>query len=340
MKKFLSLFLLTIIVPVILTGCGKEIGITNINNHPDVNEYFPIAENLYWEYEGIGNEYAGGRVDTEFISNNRVQFSRDNIGTVVAEVFEIDDEGIKLINSFLESYFRISYLDKEPAEETYLLKAPVVNGNKWRDGEIEWVIESVDEKIKVPVGEFACVKVVGRAEDMVIERYFAKGVGLVKQKYVVNKDFIVEENLAKFGNAEKDNCLPEKQLEIYYPSENADKLVKDVVIEKFRTNETLAEKITARLKDKKVLGKNVKLLNVTRVINMDKGEEILRLNFSRELVTEMNAGSGYEALLIDSIVNTYGKNFGVDGVIINVEGKGYESGHFAFERDEVIKVSE
>lgn len=252
---------------------------------------------------------------------------------MTAKVFEVSNEGVKLINSIEESYYRINYLAEEPTREEYYLKSPIEEGNSWQDGSIVWTIESLNEKVKVPAGEFTCVKVVGRAGEFVLERYFAKGVGLVKQKFV-SDNMTVEDNLSKFGNAEEDNCLPAKELAVYYPSKNVDKLLEDRVVEKFKTGETLVEKITELLKDKKyrVLSKN------TRLLEMKKEEGILRLNFSKELITEMNAGSGYEALLIDSIVNTYGHNFGAEGVILNVEGKGYESGHFLFGKDEVLKV--
>lgn len=325
MKKFICRAAIFLLLMVIFTGCtGKEL---------KVSDYFPVDENLYWEYEGEGNEFAGGRVDTEFIEGNRVQLAQNNGGTVVAKIFEVSDEGVKLINSIEESYYRINYLGKKPSFERYFLKSPLKKKASWKDGDTVWTVESLSEKIKVPAGEFTCIKVVGRGEEFTIERYFSKGVGLVKQKFIQG-DTVVEENLSKFGDAGKDNRLPEKELVIYYPSKNVDELLEDKVVEKFKTGETLSGRITELLKDEKyrVLSKNARLLDVNR------GESILRLNFSKELITEMNAGSGYEALLLKSIVNTYGKNFGVEGVILNVEGKGYESGHFVFGKDEVLKV--
>lgn len=338
MKKTFLIVAMLLVLSVVFTGCAKKNqiggdGDGKTKKEMKVTDYFPVAENLYWEYEGIGNEFAGGRVDTEFIEGNKVQLSQNNGGTVVAKVFEVSDEGIKLINSIEESYFRINYLKKEPSQEEYFLKSPLKENNSWQDKDTTWTIGSLDEKVRVPAGEFTCIKVVGKSGDSTVERYFAKGVGLVKQKFIQG-DMVVEENLSKFGDAEKDNSLPEKELAIYYPSKNVDELLEDRVVEKFKTGETLAERITELLKEEKyrVLSENAKLLDVK------KEDGVLRLNFSKELISGMNAGSGYEALLIDSIVNTYGKNFEAEGVILNVEGKGYESGHFVFGKDEVLKV--
>jgi len=338
LKKIFLVITTILVLSLFFAGCTTKKNQSTVDEMTKeeikVTDYFPVSENLYWEYEGIGNEFAGGRVDVEFIEGNRVQFSHDNGGTVVAEVFEVSNEGVKVINSIEESYYRINYLAEEPTYEEYYLKSPLKEKVSWQDGSIVWTIESLNEKVEVPAGKFICIKVVGKSKDFVLERYFAKGVGLVKQRFV-SDNMTVEDNLSKFGDAEKDNCLPAKELTIYYPSENADKMLEDRVVEKFKTGETLAERITEILKDEKyrVLSKNTQLLDIKRE------ESVLRLNFSKELITEMNAGSGYEALLIDSIVNTYGYNFGVEGVILNAEGKGYESGHFVFGKDEVLKVN-
>ncbi|MGB9976978.1 GerMN domain-containing protein [Thermovenabulum sp.] len=338
MRKLSYLFIFLLIFTLSFSGCAKKSQPPKENPPVEelkISDYYPIAANLYWMYEGVGNEYAGGRVDTEFIDKNRVQLSKDNGGTVVAMVFEVNEDGVKLIFSKEESYYRINYLNETPNQEKFYLKAPLKVGTSWQDGETTWTIESLDEKIKVPAGEYTCIKVVGKSKDSTLERYFAKGVGLVKQKFIAGET-VVEDNLSKFGDAEKDNNLPKKDLVIFYPSSNIDKLLKDQVTESFKTGESLADKITNILKQEKyrVLSKDVRLLD------LERKDTVLRLNFSRDLISGMNAGSSYEALILDSIVNTYGNNFGVVGVIINIEGKGYESGHFAFGKDEVLKVKQ
>ena len=298
-----------------------------------VSDYFPAAPNFYWEYEGVGNEFAGGRVDTEFIKDNKVQLSQQNGGTTLAKVFVVEKEGVKIVFTKEESYWRINYLNEPANRDEYYLKAPLKVGTSWQAGDTTWTIESLGEKVKVPAGEFECIKVVGKSKNSSIERYFAKGVGLIKQRFIAGET-VIEDNLKKYGDGTKDGNLPAKTLTIYYPSANVDKLLSEERTEKFKTGEELAFKLTEILKEAKykVLGTNVKLLNYVRT------DQSLRLNFSRELISELNAGSAFEGLKIDSIVNTFGRAFGVPGVIINVEGKGYESGHFAFEVDEILKV--
>ncbi|GAV22406.1 GerMN domain-containing protein [Carboxydothermus pertinax] len=343
MKKVLIMGMVMISLLLGVNACTKKETATPQIIKPEekptieakISDYFPVKPNWYWEYEGIGNEFAGGRVDTEFIKDRRVQLLQQNGGTDTAKIFEVSEDGVKLVFTEEESYWRINYLGISPKKkmEEYYLKAPLKVGTTWTVGDTTWTIENLKEKVQVPAGEFTCIKVVGKSKDSTIERYFAKGVGLVKQRFIFG-NAVVEDNLKKYGDGEKDGNLPAKTLIINYPSPNLDKLLSEERTEKFKTGEELAEKITAILKEDKykVLGPNVKLLSYVRT------NQNLRLNFSKELISELNAGSSFEALKIDSIVNTFGRNFGVKGVIINVEGKGYESGHFAFGKDEVLKV--
>ena len=52
----------------------------------------------------------------------------------------------------------------------------------------------------------------------------------------------------------------------------------------------------------------------------------------------MNAGSSFEDMLLRCITNTFGLYYQKDNVIITIEGKPYESGHFKLEPGESYKV--
>lgn len=62
------------------------------------------------------------------------------------------------------------------------------------------------------------------------------------------------------------------------------------------------------------------------------------VDFSRDLVEEMNAGSGTEMLILQAIVNTIGEYYGVEEVVLTVEGNPYESGHILMEEDQAFEV--
>ena len=66
----------------------------------------------------------------------------------------------------------------------------------------------------------------------------------------------------------------------------------------------------------------------------------MRVDFSNELLTDMNAGSSIEMEILKSIVNTIGNYYGVDKVYISTEGTPYSSGHFGIREDEYFTVDE
>lgn len=75
-------------------------------------------------------------------------------------------------------------------------------------------------------------------------------------------------------------------------------------------------------------------------VKLDRGNRIVRVDFSKELLTELNAGSAMEMEMIKSIVNTLGNYYGVEKVYISTEGTPYSSGHFAIREDEYFTVDE
>jgi hypothetical protein len=52
----------------------------------------------------------------------------------------------------------------------------------------------------------------------------------------------------------------------------------------------------------------------------------------------MNAGSGYEAMVLQCVANTFGSYYNKDKVILTVEGALYESGHIKLAKGEYLEV--
>ena len=53
----------------------------------------------------------------------------------------------------------------------------------------------------------------------------------------------------------------------------------------------------------------------------------------------MNAGAGYEGLILQSLANTIGDYYGVSKVMLTIDGKTYESGHIVLEKFEALEVN-
>ncbi len=73
-------------------------------------------------------------------------------------------------------------------------------------------------------------------------------------------------------------------------------------------------------------------------VHLQPDREVVAIDLSSSFVTDMNAGSGFEAALIQSIVNTVGRAYGVSKVVITLDGRLYESGHIALRPGETFTV--
>lgn len=75
-------------------------------------------------------------------------------------------------------------------------------------------------------------------------------------------------------------------------------------------------------------------------VHLQQDRGIVAIDFTRSLVTDMNAGSGFEAALVRSIVNTVGHAYDVPNVLITLDGDPYESGHIALAPGESFTVDD
>ena len=93
---FLSVFLFTSCqIPIaVIPGTDETETITDIeieNNKPETlkaEDFMPIRENVRYEYEGEGNEFAFYDMYIDFTSGNMVQQRIDNGGTEIVKVFK------------------------------------------------------------------------------------------------------------------------------------------------------------------------------------------------------------------------------------------------------------
>jgi spore germination protein GerM len=83
----------------------------------------------------------------------------------------------------------------------------------------------------------------------------------------------------------------------------------------------------------KVLGPNVKI----KSLYLNKDNRVY-VDFTKELVSEMNAGSGFESMILQCITNTLGAYYGADKVYITIEGIPYSSGHIMMKKGEAFTV--
>jgi hypothetical protein len=340
MKKLIILFLVPMLI---LTSCSKKTqnNTNNTNNNTNnnkpevltIDEIYPFSENTKYVYEGQGNEYASYTVYTDYIRGSRVQTRTNNGGTEVVKVMEKSNGELRELLSRGETYFRYDFTGTDKTGGEILLKEPLEKGKSWagRDNSTR-TITNTNVQVETPFSKFNTIEITTTRNGTTTTEYYAKGVGLVKtiskgEGYEVSSTLSKVEKSAPFVQS----------VRVFYPStDEMYLLAKDVEIS-FNTNEDVRdviEKTIKSVKEYRLMSDNAKINSIV----YEEAKNAVRIDFSKEFVSEMNAGSGFEAMILQSVTNTAGVYYGVEDVYITVDKKAYESGHILLKTDEPLKV--
>ena len=353
-----KLFLLIISVMIIsLVACGPNLpNVENDsakNNDEDIVEneeggikeelltiadYYPFKVDQIMDYEGIGNEFAEKTSFVEFVKNNRMQMKIMNPGTTFVKVIEYKNGALIEVFSEGEFYHIENMLNSSSNSNNIILQEPLEVGTTWTTEEgFTNKITSIDKEIETPSGAYKALEVTTELEDGGVQKdYYAKGLGLVANIYV-DGDFEVKTLLKETRNDKLDIDIVS-----YYPNSKDTEIVTESVKQniKFGTNDII-EDILEKIMKEPPSDELIPLISeATKInnINLDRSTWTLEIDFSEELLTEMNAGSSFEMEILKSIVNTLGEFYDVDKVYITIEGEPYESGHFGISSEEFFKV--
>lgn len=305
---------------------------------PAIADYYPFRENTEYIYTGEGNEYASYNLYTDYIADNRAQFRIITGGSEIVKVLENTNGSLILHLSRGETYFRENFIDKTDGNDEILLKEPLVKGTEWTlsDNRRRY-ISNTNIEVDTPYGRLRTIEVITEKNNTTERNidYYAKGIGLVKTIYASDANAVTSE----LSKIKEDTPFLQTVL-FYFP--NFDKnLIKTAEKEiSFQTNDITRLKLQeafnefSREEYEPLISANTRI-NSLYLIN----DEVVSVDFSKEFVTEMNSGSAFEEMILQCITNTLGNYYGVGQVIITVEGKPYESGHFVMEKGETFKVN-
>jgi hypothetical protein len=309
----------------------------NSNTKFTISDYYPFKENTKYTYEGKGNEYAAYTSFVDYIKDSRIQLRVNNGGTEVIKVLENKNGELKQLLSREESYYREDLTSKSDEKSTQiLLKEPLAKGTSWTlaDGSKRY-ISNIDSAITTPSGSYKALEVTTEYKDSKTLDYYALNVGLVKTIFKSN-DMEVTSSLSKIESKAK----LVQSVKFYYPNINDGKLYyikKDL---SFNTNDMT--KLTFQKVFKESPSKNLGVLlgPNAKINSLYLGKDnMVYVDFSKELVTEMNAGAEFEAMILQSITNTLGEYYGVTKVYITVENSPYSSGHILKKKGEYFTVN-
>jgi hypothetical protein len=167
----------------------------------DISKYMPMKVGYIWEYEGEGNEYASYTLRVEFQEKNKVQLTRDNGGTVIADIYEVREDSIVHVYQAGESYDHTNLLKQLNNYEDTIIKLPIQVGNKWVSEENSYEIIDTKATITVPYGTFKDCTVIKRTYKDGSEDYlhYKEVIGLLQSEFR-SGDFKVFSRLKNFSN--------------------------------------------------------------------------------------------------------------------------------------------
>lgn len=308
----------------------------------NLRSYYPIKENIKHIYKGTGNEFASFNVQTLYTKENKVQNRFDNGGTVAMEVIEVKDDAVTKLISREEVYYRENFLSdsvlksRDKKKDEILLKAPLKKGNTWtlNDGR-KRTITNISSNVKTPLKTYKAIEVTtqGKGKDKTIE-YYAENVGLVKTVFI-SDGMEVKSEL----KAIEENATLTQNIKFFYPNIDSTKLYYKEKSVDFKTNDITRQTLQKVYKDilkdtgTTVLTKNTKINYL--YLNRDG---MVYIDLSKDFLKEMNAGSSYEGMILQSIAATFGDYYGANKVVLTIDGGDYESGHIVLGKGDYLEV--
>ena len=296
-----------------------------------------MKENTRYVYEGTGNEYAPYNVMIDYVKEGKIQQRSDNGGTMMVNIVELTNG--KLIRTYSrgEAYYRENLLESESGEEEILLMEPLKEGTAWelKDARVRTITNTAAD-VSTPYGNYKAIEVTTKGPHGQTMDYYVKDIGLVKT-ISKSEGMEVSSSLSKI----EENAPFVQTTPFFYPNIDDDRLYYTNKAFYFHTNDITKNALEKAYKENvpssknlnPVFSKNTKINSL--YLNNDGN---LYLDLNQAFLTEMNAGSGIEAMILQSIVNTFGHYYGVEKVYLTIENEPYSSGHFSMDKGEFFHV--
>ena len=331
-KKYLCLFVV-ILFPVLLFGCrgekekGREI--------ETLKDYYPFHENLKKVYEGVGSELSNYVTFIEYTEENKAQIKVFNPATVMVKVVEYENGQLRETYRQEEFYHIEHKLQAHNILDNLLLKEPLKVGNSWSTPDrYKRTITGIDVDITTPYKKFKAIEVTTEyGENRRQLDYYVKDIGHVATIYI-DGDMEIKSLLKDMARE------PYKfNMKFYYPTLDMEVVYVERQVD-FNTNWDIKNIFETYMKKPEYTGllplleEGVKINSIT----YDKADGLIRIDFSKGLLSSMEREGFNEILGLKSIVNTIGSYYNVKKVYLSVEGKPYSSKLFTLEEDEFFNV--
>ena len=330
MKKLLPKLCLFLLPFLLLCGCdtGEEI------DEPGAAaaDYVSFEGNTRYVYEGDGNEYASFDIYVDFMSESRIQQRVESPGTVVLRVLEALGDRLVMVRSAAEVYHRDNMLTYPSQNEEVLIAEPIELGTTWAlaDGRTR-SITNLSVPVRTPAGNYDAREVTKVGTGGTPVEYYAKGVGMVKSVFR-NDAYEVSSTLSEIRR----DAAYTQNITFYLPDEEGNITSTDREVT-FRTNDVTADVLAEAYKSVAEEAAGRVLTTNTRINSLYlRDDNVAVIDVSEEILTEMNAGAGFERAILQSLANTLGAYYLTDRVQLTVNGAPYESGHIRLGEGEYL----
>ena len=293
--------------------------IADLPQKPSVSldAYVPVIKDTIWTYESK-EKYKSLSNWVEFINDDVMQIkiaSGDKSYTkvyveeedAIYEVASIEDEAIKENHTTLRQY------------KNTILKLPLIVGNSWvlSDGAIR-TITQVDKNYDTPLGKQKGIEITTLHDDYKVIEVYAEKVGLIYVKYETDNS-VEEFELDKIEN----NTAQEEKLALYIAKKDTGALERVEEKVAIMTNEEPKHFLTDMLK--KVVGSEF-ITTLSNSVTIEKifkdDENCLYVELSGEFI-DVNYNAREQKGVLMSLVQTLGRYYNADYVVLNIEGEAY-----------------
>lgn len=319
----------------------------------NLEQWLPKLENVVLEYQGGGFEGDGFTRTPQFVLEDTYQFVTSSTATTAANIYEYREDSVVSIFSRMETYFRENFMDtgypSEIDEESILLQLPIEVGNTWED--IDGTVSEITDS-HVPIetenaGTFEAIEVTRTSEEgeSVSKSYYAEGIGLIRSESNTENTDKDTEHLTVSTLSSIHEEEPEYITTTIYTLDSAETgLEEHEAGIHLNTNDPARMAIAEALKGNHEATEGSPVINDSVEINymyLDEND-VANVDFSEELLTEIQYDISTESLVLQAIVNTVGAFYRhpVEEVLITVEEEPYMSEHMTYEEGQTIEIDE
>ena len=307
----------------------------------DLSAWMPRLNDVVYSYEGTGTEYAAYTWTPQFNQDNYYQVATNNGGTVLADVYEYDENEIVQVFSRPETYFRDNFssigISENNRIEEVVLKQPIAVGTSWSSDQAKYEITAINTEITVPAGTYDTIEVTVTYEDSVTKRYYAEDVGLVYEKTEMD-DLVVESSLETIQTDTPETL----SITVFTPDDQAmgiDTVTAELTLS---TNDPARKAIAELLRGDNADYPDFYIFPEGTEINylFLNDSNVIEADVSSEYVSNMNAGSSGESLFLHSLTNTLIRYYGAEELLLTVDGEPYSGGHILLQEGETLSFNE